>query len=336
MGDVHAMLEAHVRFELERWTDAGVRKTVRQEVDAAFVWLRGVPLSQVAPRDAVRACVVAVITAPPTPELTALVADLADAVHAVLSEDDASLADLVAQHDYDHLVETVVELRQLRVEVIEQVTTSSVYAKLIGYVLYHGIKDYLTTQNVFARKIPGASSMLRFGQSAVSAAAPGLERSVDRQLAAFIAANVEQTSRGSASFLTELLNDDTVRAVAAELWRTNADRPLADLASLIEQPSVAQAVDAAAVLWESGRTAPALVNAVTAALDRLYSAHAERPAVEFLDSLGLSADGVSDLIADLATPMIATARESGYLEARIRARLEPFYATQGANPTEAD
>ena len=42
-------------------------------------------------------------------------------------------------------------------------------------MLYRGVKDYVLTENVLARRIPGASSIVRFGQRGLNTAAPGLE-----------------------------------------------------------------------------------------------------------------------------------------------------------------
>jgi hypothetical protein len=43
---------------------------------------------------------------------------------------------------------------------------------LISNVLYHGIKGFVLSENVFAQKIPGAASLLKLGQNAMSAASP--------------------------------------------------------------------------------------------------------------------------------------------------------------------
>jgi hypothetical protein len=260
-----------------------------------------------------------------------MVAEGVGAVHDALVRQDVPLSDLVTEEDYDVVVETVVGMRHLRQEVIDQITTSSAYSQLISHVLYNGIKDYLTSQNVLARRIPGASSMLRFGQNAVSAAAPGLERSVDRQLSAFIAGNVSETVQGSGAFLARILDDDMIRAVAAELWTTNSTRTVPEVAKLVSDPSVAEALDAAGGVWEGLRETPLVAAAVVAAVEGFYAEHGERKPAELLEDLGITAETVVDVIAAAVLPGVRSAVASGFLEARIRARLEAFYSSYGAH-----
>ena len=46
-----ALLDAHVRFELERWSGDGLAAAVREEVEALYAWLASVRLADVAPAE---------------------------------------------------------------------------------------------------------------------------------------------------------------------------------------------------------------------------------------------------------------------------------------------
>ena len=321
-----AMLDAHVRFELDRWDEDGLRETVVEEVGALFDRFGGVPLGDLVRVGPLRDAILDVVSgASPSAGLEDVLADgLAD-VHHALSRNHTRLADLVEPGDYDLAVETAVGLRRLRQEVIDQVTTSTVYARLVAHVLYNGIKNYLVSQGTLARRIPGASSMLRLGQNAVSAAAPGLERSVDRQLTAFIAANVTDTTQGSAEFLERLLDDAMIREVGAELWATYSPRTVSDLAGLAEESSVAAGLDAALGLWDAVRTSPVVAEVVAAAVDGFFEIRGAQPVAEFLAGLGVTPPDVVEMVLTVAGPVVREIRDDGYLETRIRARLAAFY-----------
>src|SRR5512134_3924531 len=49
------ILEAHVRYELDRWRADVLRDTVAEEVSACFDWLAGVPLSDLVPVEGAQA-----------------------------------------------------------------------------------------------------------------------------------------------------------------------------------------------------------------------------------------------------------------------------------------
>ncbi len=53
MPEMDAMLDAHVRHELNRWTGHGISQTLTEEVAALFDWLKSVRLDDVI----TRACV---------------------------------------------------------------------------------------------------------------------------------------------------------------------------------------------------------------------------------------------------------------------------------------
>lgn len=322
------MLEAHVRFELDRWSDDGLRAAIADEVADVLAELGDVAVGELVDLVQLREVLARAVTQVPLTEaLGELIVDVVGAVHQHLLTHPSLLAHLVEPSRYDQVVEVLVGMRELRAEIIDQITTSSVYSQLMAHVLYHGIKNYLVTQNLLTRKIPGASSMLRFGQSAMNAAAPSLERAVDRQLAAFIAGNVAETVRGSSDFLLQVMDDDMIRAVGAEVWATNSPRSVSELVALLSQPSAAESVHAARELWEGLRSAAVVSEVVTAAVDGFLDVHGQRSLADLLDELGLTGDVLADQLGEVLAPVVRGLRERGVLERRIRTRLAAFYST---------
>ena len=128
--------------------------------------------------------------------------------------------------DYDALVGLLADDRSVRDAVIAAVTASKGYRKLVSHVLYQGVKGYLLTENVVARKLPGASTLVKFGQKTMSAAAPNLEAGVDRRLTAFVEANLSETLRESRRYLEATLTPELLTEMADEVWTTLADRPV--------------------------------------------------------------------------------------------------------------
>jgi hypothetical protein len=333
------MLDAHVAFELARWTGPALQESVQQEVAALFAWWGSVPLAELVTPQRLIASVQQLIEAvEPSDQLLRTVTECLRGAGDTLGQEDAvTLGELLPRPHHERLVELVVALREIRPALVQQVTTSAVYTQLISHVLYQGIKSYLTTQNVLARKIPGASSLLRLGQNAMSSAAPSLEKTIDRQLTAFITANVQDTIKGSTAYLIGVLDDEMVWTVADEIWDTNSETLVAHAARLTAGSSMDDAVDALADMALHLIRTPVLSRMLTRLVGEFFRLHGRAPLAQVLAGLGITQDAVAREAGAAAVPIVAQAHRGGYLEARIRARLEPFYLAYSAQeaPSEA-
>ncbi|HEY6795479.1 MAG TPA: hypothetical protein VI248_12450 [Kineosporiaceae bacterium] len=330
------IFEAHVRYEVDRWREDAVGAAVTHEVDACFDWLGEVTLSDLLPVDIVRDGVQRLVVDDQTLS-DGLVEEISWAVRAAqesLLQETDPLQDVLPRATYEHLVTGVVGLRRLREEIVAQITGSTVYSQLIGHVLYHGVKEYLLTENVVVRRLPGASSLVRLSQNAVRAATPNLEAGLDRRLVAFVAANVSQTVRDSRQYLTATLDDAMLRTIAEEIWATNGPRPVGEVADLVESPALGGLGDGIREVWFATRSSDIVARLIDAVLDQFYQAHGDQPVADILDDLGMTRENVGAGLGRAATALIAAARDRGYLEASVRSRLEGFYSAYSATSSE--
>lgn len=295
--------EAHVQFELQRWRDS-----LHEEVEAAWAWLEGVRIGDVLTAELVTEW----LDTWPGPDV-----QLARDLHAAALQDPTTLDELVTREDYNRLATIAMGLKDLQDSLVEQITTSDVYAELITHVLYHGIKNYVMTESPVA-KVPGASAFMKFGQSAMDRGVPSLSKGIDRQLMNFVNANISDSLRESRAYLTTAVDTAAMTEVSGEIWNRNANVTVAELASLIPLEAVVEAAEVARHMWEHLRGAPAFRDEVT----RWVTDNSDRPVTDLLTQAG----GSPEQIETLLIPWVAQAEQDGFLEARIRARLEPFYA----------
>jgi hypothetical protein len=326
--DPQQLLAAHVRFELARWSGDELERSIRDEVTAWFAWLEGVTASEICGPEEVADAAIrgAALVLSDEGLRTTVIGDVVAAARDGLAED-LAVADLLDEEAYGRLTDSVVAMTALRDEVIEQVTASPAYANLLGHVLYHGLKAFVLTENVVARRVPGASSLVRFGQSAVRSAAPGLERGIDRQLTAFVNAQIADSIKDSRRYLDEAMDPSMLQGIAADLWEANADRPLADGLELVPEAAavagVTVLVDSLVQAMDDGRG-----DVVALALaDRWFDRNGDRPLGQVLAHAGITVAAVLPELLAAARPVMDVALSTGYLEERIRARLAPFYAT---------
>lgn len=325
--DPSELLDAHVRFELDRWRGDALTASLSAEIGSMLEWLATVPVRDLVDPEAVvdlaRRSALALLADPASRRASLRV--MASAAQSALPEG-TSPADLVDRADYDRLVEVAIGMDALRDEVVAQVTTSEAYSNLLAHVLYTGLKSYVLTENVLARKVPGASSLVRLGQSAVRTAAPRLEKGIDRQLTAFVNANISDSIKESRRYLDQALDDTLMTAVADDLWRANAQRPLTEAAALVHTDQVDAMVDVLADIARDVIESDEGRDVLAAAVAAWFGSEGGRMAADVLADAGITSDAVPDLVAAIS-PAVETAERTGYLEARIRARLEPFYAT---------
>jgi len=329
MSDVEAMLEAHVRFELDRLSPERLPDTVAEDVDELYEWLGQARLREVADPGVVAAAVVDAARSlePATLASTAVV--LARSVQRELAATDDTLGDLVSEEEARRWAEAVAGLDDARRALVTAVTSSRTYSRLVAHVVYSGIKSYVLTENVLTRRIPGASSLVRLGQRSLGAAAPGLESSVDRQLIAFVDANIADTIRDSRRFLDGELDTTTVAAAARQFWAEAADTPVSSSSDLLSPDELGELADLAVHQWVRLRDSATFADAARAAVDSYVEGHGDETLVDVLTDLGLTREVVTDLAVTMLRPTLDHARSSGALEARVRRRLEPFYRAQG-------
>jgi hypothetical protein len=285
-----------------------------------------VRLADLAPPEVTPLAVAALVDdLPVTDELLDLVAEVAVALDEAVRSQDATLGDLVTSEDVDALVDVLAGMDDARSELLSALTESEAYTRLVAHVLYHGIKAYALTENVLARKIPGASSLVRLGQRGLSNAAPRLEANVDRQLTAFVQANIADTLRESRRYLDATLDEQMLRTTAQDVRESMATRTLAEVAEPVAPEDVGALTQLGGRVYrravESGVVGAVVAEVLAALLER----HGERNVGEVLDDLGITPDLLAGHVTALLGPGFAHAEDSGLLEQRLRAHLAPFY-----------
>jgi hypothetical protein len=324
------MLDAHVRFEMARLTGDGLDETVRDEVGALFDWLGGVTLDDLADPQTVTSVALTATRTIEGDEVAQHLCDLLVTARATLSEAGETLGHVLDRDDAIAWASAVAGMEEARGALMEQVTTSKAYTRLVAHVVYHGVKSYLLTENMLTKKIPGASSLVRLGQRGLGAAAPNLEKNVDKQLIAFVDANIADTVRDSQRFLDTMLDDTLVVAMAEQAWTAGADRPISAAADLVSDDDLAQLAGLVVNQWLSLRETDLVSSLVGDAVTGFFADHGDRPIADVLADVGVDAEAVIEAVLPLALPAVQYAADSGYLEERVRARLQAFYDSYDA------
>jgi hypothetical protein len=148
-----------------------------------------------------------------------------------------------------------------------------------------------------------------------------------------VQANISDTLRESQRYLDQMLDDELILAMAREAWQAHRSRSAASLAGLVTAGQLAGITGPAVAMWEQLRCAGLVQRVARAIVIDLLERHGERTVGELLDEAGLAEEWVAGQLVEVLRPALEHARDTGFLEARIRARLEPFYAEYAEEPT---
>jgi hypothetical protein len=302
------MLEDHVAFEVAAWTES-LTQSLGEQLEALFDWLDTVSLGSVFSD----ADLDAAIAALPAPDIEAAVL----AARARATGDATEIGDLLRRQDYDRAARALASMSDVQEAVVEQVTTSEVYADLISHVLFHGIRNYVTTESPIAR-VPGASSLMRMGQNAFDAAAPRLSKGIENQLTSFVSSNLQDSLRESRQYLTSVVDEQALGTVADDVWERNAATTVSEVADLVPEEALVELVAAGRDAWAHLVTTPTFRDLVQAVLE----ANSARSVGDLLAQAGIT---VETVVAQ-ARPWILRAADDGLLEDLIRRRLTAFYS----------
>lgn len=302
------MLEAHVAFEVEAWTES-LTATLDEQIASVFDWLDSVSLGSIVSD----ADLDAVIDSLSVPDVSAEVLAAGERAAGVR----ATVGDLLRREDYDRAVGSFAAMTGLHEALVDQLTTSKVYADLISHVLFSGIRNYVMTESPIAR-VPGASSLMRIGQSAFDAAAPRLSKGIERQLTAFVSSNLQDSLRDSREFLTSVIDEETIGAVAEEAWERNAGTTVAELVELLPRDAMVDLFDTGRAAW----THLVRTDTFRELLRSALQANAARSVSDLLMESGVTPEAV----CAAARPWILRAADDGLLEELVRRRLTAFYS----------
>lgn len=326
MLDKDVLLSAHVEYELQQYAPERLPAVVQDEVAALYAWLATIRVADLVHPPQLTAWLQRnVLERPLPPAVVDFVQENLIVALELVQDDQTHVQDILTKPAFDRAVAAVGELGEMRRQIIHEVVSSSVYSRLVANVLYHGIKTFLVTENGMARAIPGATSLLRLSQNALNATVPQVEKNVDKQLVAFIDDNIQQTVAESENFLDSTLDAELVRRMGDELWESLSSTTLARLTRTLDKNAVTAGSDVLQDIWQHLRTS-ALAQDITQAVVRsFFLRYGKQDVRALLEQIGLDEATAREELLALVDPVIEQARTSGYLEARLRARLAPFY-----------
>ncbi|MDX1495933.1 MAG: hypothetical protein R3352_00105 [Salinisphaeraceae bacterium] len=326
MSQTETVLEAHVAFELKQWRGKTLEKRIKEDIKAFWEWADDVRVDELSSAERVTDIAKRLVHDMPLPEdIAGIIGTIAKHLVNLPVNRETRVADVIDAELYEEGTELIIELRELREQAIRQGVNSPVYGTLVSEILYNGIRDYLTSDNAVTQKIPGVSSLLNKGAGAISKRIPDLEN----RLRSSVEKNLNRTIRQSEKFLLDMLTDERIRHISEELWEMIQHSHLS-VADVISNDDIDEIVAFGMKVWLHLRETDYLVETIREGIEHFFDEYGEYSVAALLDSIGVNKKLLQTEALTSVPPVIAVLDESGFLEATIRRRLEPFYNSKEA------
>ncbi|MEO6699770.1 MAG: hypothetical protein ABIR53_08430 [Paraperlucidibaca sp.] len=228
---------------------------------------------------------------------------------------------LINKQIYDLIVQRLVERPALRQELIHSALSSPVYTRVLSDVVYHSIVDYLTTDNIIARRVPGFSSLVKAGRGMLGRMGR-LDDTLEQAIKAYLARNIAATAAFSESLVDKALNNDAIAQFAELLWPRLEAYQLGQATRHLETQGLSYL---AVLYWNQIRQTDYMKQQITLLVQAWFAHAGDMPAMHLLHLLGIERDHLVREVVAIGEPLVNAWRESGYIERRLKEHLTRFF-----------
>jgi hypothetical protein len=323
---IDTLLEAHVQHEIGCFKSKKYRQVIREEVAAVFQWIKKLKLREiVTPEQIISLIERNVVELPVAKGITELVNEMSRQVLVSPKNKTTAPADIFSRKSYKDIVDKIGDLESARKDFIHWLVTSSIYSQQISEVLFTGIKEYLLTENIFAQKVPGLSSLIKLGKFAVNKTLHPLEVAVEKTVKTYIENNLKNTIRRSEKSLNDYFDKPHIIEMGDEIWAAIAKTKLSKYCKILDEKDVEDFNAIGLDFWLHFRKTSYFKEIYTDLVHFFFKKYGDRPLDQLADEMGVTEKMVVNELVQTLSHGIEKTLAIGFLEERIRRRLESFY-----------
>lgn len=329
MNDLaHALLEAHVAFEVSRLKGEPLERLIDEHISATFVWLSSAKLNDIATRERIIGLIDrVVINLRVSGGITELAGEMARAVVSSESSADTFVSEVLDRTSYEEFTEKLLGLESVRSEVIGMATQSPAFSSVASRILSHGVIDFVFRKQS-TRTGPLAGKLSDLSSSLLSGILPKLEQRVEERLSRYIEKHRPRIASEGKRHLTEVLDQDSLRSIADEVWDVLSKLSLADAFAFVGARDVEDFVVICYEFWLRFRKTRYFQSILSELVGYFFDKYGDESVFSLIDDMGVSEQMVKEELWVFLAPLLEQAHADGFLEERIRAHFAPFYQSQ--------
>lgn len=321
------LLDAQVSWLVRRLTGPDLPDLIARDVDDLLeIGTRVAVGDLVDPAEIKELGRLLVRTVPPSTTASTLVETAADVLYDGPAET-FTLADLIDREHVAGLADEALGNIALLEKLLDDLTRSPLVATMASRFVGRIVNDVVQMNQAVADKIPGVGSLVSFGTSAAGRMLGAADKSLQQVLGDTAGKGAGFAMRRLNKVVVETLKDPTARDAVLEVYDLYADEPVARLDQLGTREDVQRVAGLVQDIVIAGAPTDPVSALLDALVDGFFRVYGEHPVTGLIEDLDLTRDDLVAHATAITPRVLEAAQRSGELEALLRSRLEPFYAS---------
>lgn len=320
------LLEAQVDHMVAQLTGASFKKLVKEEVDHFFKVAATIRLNEMVSADQIKTTARKyTVEMPISAAIPELMGEIADRIYNHPGHDNNSFADLVHDREVRDAVEVILEMGELRQRLMSEIGGSALTLNLISDMLYRGIRGFVMEGTNMAGNIPGASSMMKFGKSMMSKAAPGLEKTAETSIKKYISHNTRTIIRHTEKRLEKSIESGEFEKAVMEFWDEFKDQKIGELRRYMTRDELEDLLVTGLEIWQQVRQTRYFNALLDEGIQFFFDKYGDTPLDELIGEMGVTRKMIIDDANHYAPHIIKELKKRGILQDTLRRRLATFW-----------
>ena len=323
-----ALLDAHIAYTREQLTGKSLQTLIETEVDHLLSAAENVTLNEAVTRDmikeTVRGYAVELELSGAIPEL---VGDIARALYAHPIHDVTTLNDLMPDGLLEEFVDKILEMRELRERIVHEAVANPVYSALASDVVLESIRGYAQQSVERARRVPGAATAARLGQSLLGAALPVMEENIEENLRKYLRKSMQGILDRSEDFLLDHFDEEKIRELVLDIWDLLKDKRISDIRKGVSSLDMEEFFVIGYETWRELRLTPFYSALINSGIDSFFDKYGESSLRDIVDEMGITREIAIRDAMRFAPPVLAMLQRKELLDPILRRNLEGFYTS---------
>ena len=325
------LLEAHVKYELSQFNGANFQKLVNSELQHLLESTSQTSLNSWVYAQTIKDVIKEHVVENAIPGSIADIAGkMSDSIFNSDFHKKTKLKDIISRQQFEEFVDKVIELKEQRNSGLDKLIDLPIYTDLISGILFQAITHYIYDNNLFSKKIPGMSSLLKAGKSFMDKTAPKLGSGIEDSVRSYISDSLELIITESKSFLTNSVTDEQLKDSAISLWENIENKSLDDFQKGMDSLDLSEFIALGYNFWLSFRKSNYFKLCYETTVDAFFKEYGETSIKELMDEFQVTEKKIIIESKRFAPLLIKGLKKSGYLESAIRRHLEGFYSSKAA------
>jgi hypothetical protein len=316
-----ALLEAHIRYELERLTGSRLDIVIREGVSATLAWLDEVSFNEVVTREQIlRVIDLYVINLKVSGGITELAGEMSNVVFSSEASTATRIDEVLPTEAFEDFADKVASLESAQRELLRYVTESAAVRTLAARVVLRAVTELFSRGGEHLG--PRLKSLFGKLEERLS---PALKGRVGAAVSTYVEAQSESLAREGSRRLLEVIEPEWVRQMADEIWDEIATKPIGDAAHVFTAQDLEDFVVLGYEYWMKFRKTRYFRTVSTEVVHRLFDKYGSESVRSVVSDMGISPAMIENELLSFVPRVVDHARRTGFLEAQLRAYLEPFY-----------